>query len=293
MTQAAIRSNTNMLWLFSIAGSLLLQLLLANLLWQVCTSYDHRAQPQIQVININRPPPATPTKAPEVTSELPVMPETFTPKPLAPEPELPGKEPEMAKEPVKAEPVKPAPEILKQEVLKARVIKEPKTKVKPDLTPPKKPARVLEKTPAKPQTPSATHFPESIPAARVATAGSKSADTARPLIKANTEPGESSAAIPVLSAKDFSSYLQKIYRIIEKNKRYPNEARRRGLKGKVLVSFSINAEGKATDATAQNTVAPELQQAALKLLASQKFPHPPPDWNTQARISMTINYSLR
>lgn len=318
--QAAVQLNKYTLWAASIAGSLLLQLLLAHLLWQVCTSYDQRTQPPTLAININPAPiPAPQAKVTDVTSDLPVMTETNTEKPLIPEPEspaikpvmpepitekplisepeLPVIKPEIPPKPVKIEPVKPAPEIVKPEAPKPPVIKKPKprpeTKVKPDQPPPKKPVKALEKIPEKSQTPSEVPIPVALPITRPATPISENANTARPQANAKAETDKPAAAIPALPAKDFSPYLHKIYRIIEKNKRYPTEARRRGLNGKVLVSFSINAEGKATDATAQDTVAPELQQAALKLLVSQNFPPPPPDWDTQSRINMTINYSIR
>lgn len=329
MMQDAVQLNKYPLWAASIAGSLLLQLFLVHLLWQVCTAYDHRPQPVMRAININPAPinhPAPTTEVADATPDLPpvqkaveaepvkpqpeavipepelpetkpVMPEKIAEKPLIPEPELPAIKPEMPPEPVKAVPVKPAPDFLEPEVFKPPVIKKakarPEKKIKPDQPPLKKPVKALERTHEKSQTPSEVLTPATIPVTRPATAISENASTARPQTNAKAETGKPAAAIPALPAKDFSPYLQKIYRIIEKNKRYPAEAKQRGLNGKVLVSFSINADGRVSNASAQNTVAPELQQAALKLLAGQRFPQPPAEWNTQSRINMTINYSIR
>ncbi|HNX74189.1 MAG TPA: TonB family protein [Candidatus Rifleibacterium sp.] len=301
MMHAAVQLNKYTLWAASIAGSLLLQMLLAHFLWQVCISYDRRTQPKIMAININpTPPPAKPLAPvtitekplifePESPTNKPQISEPITEKPLLPISELPAIKPEAPPEALKTEPSKPATKILKPETSKPPAPPKIKAKVKPDRPPLKKTTIVFKEIPENQQTHSVTQ----IPVARPTIVKSESSATGQPKVNAITEPGELAAATPVLPQKDFSSYLQKIYRIIEKNKRYPTDARKRGLHGKVLVSFSINSEGKATDATAQDTVAPELQQATLKLLLGQKFPQPPPDWNTRSRINMTINYSIR
>ncbi|MBU1108527.1 MAG: TonB family protein [Candidatus Riflebacteria bacterium] len=297
MTRSGLQLNRKMLWPISIVAGLLLQILLANVLWQVCNSYDERAQPALRIINLNPAPVMAQTPSIEIPAAVvepvvqqepvieaivePVHPE---PEPVIPEPILPTQP-----EPVKPEPVKPQPAIVKPKISPPPVVK--KTPPKPKKPSPKKPMTKVVEAPPTPKLSDISQEPTKQPVATK----SKSTVQSKVALPAAKVPATGSNAIttPVIPQKDFHQYLQKIYRLIEKNKRYPANARRRGITGKVLVSFSISADGRANNVTAKDTMAPELREAALKLLASQRFPKPPIDWNQQAKIDLTINYSLK
>ncbi|HAE37777.1 MAG TPA: hypothetical protein DCG57_03960, partial [Candidatus Riflebacteria bacterium] len=171
------------------------------------------------------------------------------------------------------------------------------TKAKPDQVKPvpvtkaaKKPNKVVAQT--KPL------MPPVVIAARPAAIVAQPAEikhTALPqnAVKTRDSTANSATSMAPASAKDFSGYLLKIYRQLERSRKYPTSARRRGISGKVAVAFSINSEGKAVGAAVTNRAPRELSAAALELVASQRFELPPEGWNNASRIEMQINYSLR
>lgn len=92
---------------------------------------------------------------------------------------------------------------------------------------------------------------------------------------------------------EFSRYLARIRKQLEKNKKYPDNARRKRIEGNVLVSFSILSDGQIVGAEVTNGAAVELSEAALALLRDRKFAAPPSGWQSGNRIEFTINYNLR
>jgi len=288
MSERLAQFRNNLLWPFSLVAGLLLHLLLISFLWHICTSCDDMKPPVLRLIRLSKavlpPPPeevvpAIETKPAEPLPEPepPVVQTVVEPVPVVePEPVIePVVEPEPAieekivePEPV-IEPVKPKPQAIKP---KPRVSK-PRPVVKP----------VTKAPPAAPQLRPVTQPLAATPAPTRQPVVSKPAVAA-----ATTTP----VAAPS-SVQDFSSYLHKIYRQLERNKKYPVSARRRGITGKVTVAFSISKEGRAIDAKVVGKAPRELSGAALKLVESQRFTSPPEGWNSASRIEMQINYTLR
>lgn len=284
---SGLQTRHNFLWPLSIAGALLLQLVLGNILWHVCSSFTAKTTPAPKVINLSLPllPAETPPEKPAeilpeqvITEPEPVI-EPLAEPLIEPEPVVdlePLVKPEMQPEPILEPLPQPVPLPKPVEVQEKPItIKKPLKKIaaKPAVPPQK-----IAKTPPIERKPKTVVAPEPAP---------------KQVIKSSPAPQQAMAGPKVAAPKDFSGYLQKVFRQIEKNKRYPSEARRYNIKGKVQVSFSINSQGQATNVTTTNKAAPELTKAALKLLAGQKFPTPPPDWNQHAKVDLTINYSLR
>ncbi len=84
--------------------------------------------------------------------------------------------------------------------------------------------------------------------------------------------------------------------VLERNKRYPSEARRRNEQGEALVSFVIDMQGKlASSSIVRGTGYAALDQETLDLLQrSSPFP-PPPDGlpGGSVRIEAPVRFNLR
>lgn len=92
---------------------------------------------------------------------------------------------------------------------------------------------------------------------------------------------------------NFDAYLASLYQQIQKSRKYPARARRRGISGMVAVRFCVNHQGKAENIEVDDKGLTDLGRAALRLLESQIFAAPPPGWDTNSVIEFEINYSLR
>lgn len=64
--------------------------------------------------------------------------------------------------------------------------------------------------------------------------------------------------------------------LIKKNLSYPRLAKKRGLQGKTMVSFTLNIEGEVLDIEALGALSSILKKSAIKTVkrASSSFPHP-------------------
>lgn len=279
MTAKILQLRDGVLWPLSIVSGLVLQIVLASFLWGICTSFDIMHPPVLQLIRLS-PAIATPQLL-----EKKVVPVIEAPQA---EPFIESKpviEQVKTVEPVTVDPVKPLPAA---------------TKAKPDQVKPV-PVTKAAKKPNKVVTQTKPLMPPAVVAARPAAIVSQPAeikdarDAALPQTSVKTPDSTVNTAtiLAPASPKDFSSYLQKIYRQLERSRKYPASARRRGISGKVAVAFSINSEGKAVGAAVTNRAPRELSAAALELVASQRFERPPEGWNNASRIEMQINYSLR
>jgi protein TonB len=99
---------------------------------------------------------------------------------------------------------------------------------------------------------------------------------------------------PTLSppADQLSRYFALVKGIIESKKRYPEEARRRGEEGTVVVSFTIDESGKPVNVRlASSSGSPSIDNETLRLIRSLKFP-PPPD-GKPINLRVEIEYQLR
>lgn len=90
-----------------------------------------------------------------------------------------------------------------------------------------------------------------------------------------------------------SKYLAKVLKIFEKNKKYPSEARKRNLQGKIIVAFSIGTDGTTSNVVAKTVTPEQLANAAEELVRKTKLPSPPEHWKSSAIIELPIVYKLR
>ncbi|MFC1474492.1 TonB family protein [bacterium] len=91
-------------------------------------------------------------------------------------------------------------------------------------------------------------------------------------------------------------YQRELFKIIEKNKKYPPAARRRGLQGGVGVGFTILSDGSHKNLRVTKTSGNSLlDDSAVKTIESiPKFPPPPADLDMgEMSIELTIVFKLR
>ncbi|MGC9189060.1 MAG: energy transducer TonB, partial [Sulfurihydrogenibium sp.] len=87
-------------------------------------------------------------------------------------------------------------------------------------------------------------------------------------------------------------YYQTLYSIIEKNKYYPNEAKRRGEEGTPVVKVTIGEDGKIQDIVLiKSSGSFILDREVINLLKSiGKFP--PPPGGKSITVNIAVEYSL-
>ena len=93
----------------------------------------------------------------------------------------------------------------------------------------------------------------------------------------------------------YNGGLQALQKFLEANTRYPEEARKAGVQGKVYVSFTVNKEGKITDSKIMRSVSPLLNDEALRVTNLMK------DWNpgsfngqkVDMAVNMPVEFSLK
>ena len=93
-----------------------------------------------------------------------------------------------------------------------------------------------------------------------------------PEIEAPSSPEPSTQGSP-------ADYFRKVRMMIESNKRYPLDARRRRIEGRVVVRFIIETDGRVTNVSpAKKSQYGLLNEAAMESVkASSPFPKPPKD----------------
>ena len=285
MTAKILQLRDRMLWPLSIVAGLLLQIVLASFLWGICTSFDDMKPPVLRLISLSQ---TAATPQPVEPAIIPVI------EPAAAEPE-PAIIPEAVIEQaiVEPEPVIETKPIIPEPAKTPTEVVKPKTEpVKP--RPVAKTVPKVRKPDSRPQQTTPPVIAETIPAATIAQPSQIShVPVTQKTAKAQPSAANTATVNAPAQPKDFSGYLQKVYRQLERNKKYPASACRRGISGKVAVAFSINSEGKAVGATITSRSPHELADAALKLVVSQRFERPPENWNSASRIEMQVSYSLR
>ena len=75
---------------------------------------------------------------------------------------------------------------------------------------------------------------------------------------------------------------------IEANIKYPAEAAKGGIEGKVIVGFTVNAAGKVKDAVVTKSASPSLSAEAIRVISSM------PDWKPgkQAGKTVAVQYNV-
>jgi len=141
------------------------------------------------------------------------------------------------------------------------------------------PASSAESAPTTPQVAPATSSVGGQPAARGHPA------------PASPQPAASRSSAPAANGnpKAAAGYAAKVRLHLENFKVYPPQARRRHLRGVVMLAFTIDRQGRVLSGRiAKTSGAGELDQAALDMLAAaQPLPVPPAEV-TGERIAMTV-----
>jgi TonB family protein len=89
-----------------------------------------------------------------------------------------------------------------------------------------------------------------------------------------------------------AAYLGEVRRLLERAKRYPEEARRRAITGKVSLSFVIRLDGSVEGAEVDGDPPQELASAALELAGDVRLPPPPKGWDATVRVRINLSYQL-
>jgi len=280
----------NLLWPASIIIGLLLHTVLASVLWKICTTFEEMQTPTLRLLSIA----PVKVKTEEIKEHIEEQTETRIeePKPAIERPII-----EIESNATKAKPQK-RPEPVVNKLVKP--LTEAVTPEKKAIKPKPRPIKKITKPDTQhkqriPPVPVTTIEPTIVTQTRqhLPPPALPQPETEKTVATTKTTPANIGTRSSTAIQKDFSSYLRKVYRQLEKNKKYPNNARRRGITGKVAIAFSINDAGKATGAAVIGKSPRELAEAALKLVTTQKFAKPPEDWNNASRVEMQINYSLK
>ncbi|MBD8492213.1 energy transducer TonB [Pseudomonas syringae] len=208
---------------------------------------------------IELPPPAMMIELPPLPEPLPPPPAVVqAPTPPAPEEEIPM--PEVAEAP-------------KPEIVVPKKVEKPKPKPQP-----KKP---IEKKPEPPKEQPVAEKPvEAPPAPKVEKAA---APTAPP-----SPPSPPSTALP--------SWQGDLLRHLAKYKKYPEDARRRGMQGVARLRFVVDAEGNVLSySIASSSGSPSLDRATMEMIRrAQPVPKPPAEVlnNGSIEILAPFVYSL-
>ncbi len=93
----------------------------------------------------------------------------------------------------------------------------------------------------------------------------------------------------------YNGGTEALQKFLETNVRYPEEAKKAGIEGKVYVNFIVNAEGRVMEAKIMRSVSPLLNAEALRLTNSMK------DWKPGSQhgeelsmaVTMPIEFKLK
>ncbi|GAB4272651.1 MAG: hypothetical protein Kow0029_11500 [Candidatus Rifleibacteriota bacterium] len=89
-----------------------------------------------------------------------------------------------------------------------------------------------------------------------------------------------------------NAYINDVYARIERAKKYPISARRKGITGIVGLAFSINSQGQILSPKIKKGAHPLLRRAVEDLLKRTKLQPPPQCWNPESRLELKIKFSL-
>jgi protein TonB len=221
------------------------------------------------------------------------------PKTEKPEIETPAKKPKPVKQPEKKVETK-KPRKTKKKPVKTKPKLKPR---KPEIDPPKPPAppeakMILAKTP--PVKKKNKNHLQSFKSLyeNLKNKHRKANQNSQTVEQQNTEQKKSSQAStktspPQLSGNERNLFLQKVSRILQRNKRYPSRARRRNITGKVNLVFKINQNGQPFDIKIDSQAHSLLIQAAERMINKSRFPTPPNGWETNFQISVPVNFNLK
>lgn len=153
------------------------------------------------------------------------------------------------------------------------------------------PEREAERVP-EPVPEPAPEPPEETPplAQAVATPPTASSSAAPPPSAAK---GANSPDEMQLTERDKEAYLARLLAHIERHKRYPRVARRRGLEGRVEVSFRLLGAGNIEGLKAEGTLGPLRRAAEAAVRDSVPLPVPPEGMQLPLEVRFGMVFSLR
>ncbi len=93
---------------------------------------------------------------------------------------------------------------------------------------------------------------------------------------------------------EFPGGIEKLKQLITENVFYPGEAKKEGIQGKVIISFTVNKNGEVVDAEVAQGVHAILDEEALRIIESM------PVWNpgrkdgnpVNVRITLPVQFNL-
>ncbi|MCU0393797.1 MAG: energy transducer TonB, partial [Thermoflexibacter sp.] len=87
--------------------------------------------------------------------------------------------------------------------------------------------------------------------------------------------------------------LEKMYKLIGKEIRYPKEARENGIQGKIFVQFVVNEEGKLSDIQVIKGIGDGCDEEAMRVMALTKWnPAEHEGKKVKQRLAMLIVFAL-
>jgi TonB family protein len=105
-------------------------------------------------------------------------------------------------------------------------------------------------------------------------------------------PGRPVSPAPSNAGDAIERYLQKVHKQLLSRRRFPEEARRLGIEGKIIVRFGIDLQGNPQRVFVKEPSHIVLRGAAEHLFHRLKLPLPPPAWNPNRDIEVPISFSL-
>lgn len=90
------------------------------------------------------------------------------------------------------------------------------------------------------------------------------------------------------SPPSFKGGISQFYKYLSNSIKFPKDAMERGIKGRVLVSFTIEKDGKITEAKIEKGVSPSIDQEALRVIRAS------PDWipGIQRGVYVRVKYNI-
>jgi protein TonB len=220
----------------------------------------------------------------------------FVPAPRAAPPPVPSPPAPM---PIQA-PDTPAPPVSSPARLQPDLPPEPPSPPLPAAVPP--PPQVVTATepprlsphPAPKRPPAKPHPVASTPAHPIVAASNRPAAPATTSAPAPASAGDPAAARPAAPAAIAIDWQHALARWLANHKTYPDEARREGAQGSVVLRFTVDRSGSVLDVERLDTSAPAVLGAAAEAMLRGATVPPFPDTMPLDRITITVrvHYAL-
>ena len=87
--------------------------------------------------------------------------------------------------------------------------------------------------------------------------------------------------------------IENLYNFLSKNLRYPSISKKKGIQGKVMVSFIINKDGSTSDFQVIKSVDPYLDKEALRVMSMMPKWKPGKQNGVPVRVKMTVPVNFK